>query len=511
MRLWEELKKAALLGLARYPLDEAVLRALDELGINVGQADADVLLEAAATLHGMQRAGREPERHPDPLPAPVAETDDEALDAAAVRQLQPVFEGEYEAALPEVLALMRRYDKRLPGELLPGLFARLRERPAELEALRPLWGARGEWWLAQHPDYRVYARIPPAESWTEGDAAARRRFLEYLRRYRADEGRELLATSWDKLPKTEKLPLLETLAAQLDSGDLPFLRSLRTERALALRRTAARYRLRAGDTELRERYVRRFRECLTTTGSTHGPVLVFQPPDSFDEAAYGDGLTGRSGAKNGSVDYLGALVRGLPVTEWAGLLGISDDALSAALLRSDRRAVLFPAYLDGLVREADEQRLTALWGTALKDAAPEWRQYAPALAEAGALLPAKTVNALLGEFATAHNGLIRDDTFWHLLLQQPHPWSNDLTLALIQPFQRLLRQDDRRLAHLPTYRQLLRTGAYRIDPALLPTIENGWYTYGFMYGQWEQEIEAMHRVLLFRGQLRRALAGATPG
>ena len=503
--LWEELKKAALLGLARYPLSEEVLAALDELGVNVGQEDADVLLEAAATLHGMQRAGQVLERHPEPLPEPVATDDDAVLDPATVRLLQPVFEGEYKAALPEVLALMRTHDKRLPGEILPALFARLRDQPAELEALRPLWGARGEWWLQQHPQYCLFARTPPPESWTDENPAARLRFLKYLRRYNADEGLNLLAASWDKLPKEEKLTLLDGLRINPSGADLPFLRSLATERAVTLRRRAAQLRLLAGDVELTARFEQRFREQLSTTGSTNGPVVVFTPPDTPDESAYADGLISRAGAKKWTVDYLEALLQGVPVDDWAPLIGVNEKELPGALLRSDWWGSLFPAYLNALSGTADAERIETLWRMALNNEEQTIRNYGQPLAALAPHLPAGRADALLLHFAQAHQQLIRDELFWQLLLNSPHEWSNNLSLAVLKPFQRHLRNDDFRMPHLPAYRQLLRTAGYRIDPALLPTIEQGWYTFGATYGQWEQDIEAMQRVLLFRGRLRKAL------
>ena len=502
MQLWDELKKAALLGLARHPLRPEVLRALDELGVNVAQEPADVLLEAAATVGQLQRASMRPERYPGELPAPAALGEDATLDAAAVRLLQPVFDGEHAAALPEVLRRMQATGKELPGELLPPLFARLRATPERFDALRGLWGARGDWWLRQHPDYRRYARVPPPESWTDGDPAVRRRFLTYLRRYQPAEGRDLLAASWDKLPKEEKAQLLPTLRTGLSAADLPLLQSLTTERTAALRRAAAQLRIGAGEEGIRTRFERRFREVFSRSGSTSGPVVQVTVPTKADEHAYADGLVAQRQPKRWQKDYLAALLAAVPVGEWAGLLGIETAELPFALLRTNEHATLFPAYLDGTV---DTEALTALWTALLSTANKTLQRYTDAVAQTAERLPAATVDDILVDYVTRQQGLITDGIFWTLLFAHAGPWSNTLALALLKPFQRYLRTDQFRLPPLPAYRQLLKIIGYRIDPQLQATIEPGWYTFGPAYGQWEQEVDALHRVLLFRRQLLAAL------
>ena len=504
--LWSELKKAALLGLARHPLSTDVLRELDALGVNVGQDPADVLLEAAAVVSRMQRAALPLEKHPTDLPAPADLEDAEALEPGVVRLLQPVFEGDYQAALPEVLDLMRKQGKQLPGEMLPALFERLGNKPTQLERLRPLWGDRGEWWLCQHPRYRLYARVPPPESWTTGDAAARVRFLQYLRRFSPDEGRALLAASWDKLPKEEKPALLRALQTTPTTADLPFLESLQSERAVAIRRMAMRARLQAGDTVLRERLTARFEAALTATGSPDGPVVRYTPPAAPDAQAYADGLSARQKpSARWEQDYLEALLSGVPVAQWSVLLPLDDPELLGALLRSDQRDALVPAYIAGLVAAADTERLVALWERALRTADATLLEYADQIAATATRLPATVVDQLLLEYAGRQDQLIRDNFFWKLLFSNPHPWSNNLTLALLKPFQRYLRNDQLRGRQLPAYRQLLKVGAYRIDPALKPSIEASWYTFGFAYGQWEQAIEDFHQILDLRGRIRKTL------
>ena len=111
--LWNELVKLALLGTQRSSLTSAMVTELQSYGIDTHKEITEVILESAALVSALQKAGFQPEVWKKPL---LAISPKETLincSKKSANHLTLILMGRYLPALGEFLKTMKDYNKCL--------------------------------------------------------------------------------------------------------------------------------------------------------------------------------------------------------------------------------------------------------------------------------------------------------------------------------------------------------------------------------------------------------------
>ncbi|MGW6130670.1 DUF5691 domain-containing protein [Cellulomonas sp. NPDC055163] len=443
---WDDLVTAALLGVARRAVDVATLPGeVGRLAASLPGTDAPGrLLDAAALLTTLRRAGTRPLPAPQPVPAAPHETAAAASTAAGARLagLLARTDALAERLLDEWLALAAGHGRLAPPAQLPRLldWASARGERGEVrrdraERVAPVLGARGRWLAGHRAEWEAVTRrdtagpdasAGPGDVWTRGTAADRRdRIVAVRRRDPAAARAMLLAADPSTLRGEERAQLYGVLADGLGPADEELLeralddarQDVRTVAAAMLRRLpgsahAARAAARAVPLVHVER--RRLRRVLVVD-------LPATDPGGRDDRALPPAPTG-TGAR---VWLLRHLVLATPLRAWEEALGAGPDELVALPVADDLRGQLRAGWLGAARDQAD-----APWAQALlRDADP---------GERVALLRVLGVQERAEHVAAAVDALAQEGgraVLTHvdaLLGTCPRPWPPALTAAVLR-------------------------------------------------------------------------------
>ena len=86
-----------------------------------------------------------------------------------------------------------------------------------------------------------------------------------------------------------------------------------------------------------------------------------------------------------------------------------------------------------------------------------------------------------------------------------HFWSDELALAILNPFQQWLATAQSAQWSVWHYKKILKLASYRINPNLASTLKNGWQFQSYVSFQWQEDIEKFNRTLIFRKGMRQAI------
>lgn len=447
MNAWADLVAAAVQGTARREPDLNAAFAL--AGLEAPSADADLparTLDAAALLTAARRAG-----------APIAATaldPTRALIEPALPETAPV-----RSDLAQWVLMLGSHDRHLLGELLLGMAQRglivpawltptlleLAIRPQESAAVRAaavaVCGQRGRWLATQDERRRRLAAGQAADApspedadtdladdqpWREGDVATRLAWLSALARARPAQALQVAAAALRGKGESADLRerVIGVLGAQPLPGDPDLLDAALDDRALGVRRAAARVLGARSDTPFQDRMAARARAWVSVIQTPGGILrrgsrsLHIDPPASLDAAAARDQLAtewqGFGTVRGDRAQYLHAVVAATPLARWADL-GSPKDLLQ--LPGTDAwLPVLHQGWARRTVTEADPQ-----WADALLIAAP-------ALPSTESLLAVASQEgrraATLSRLADAS-----PEQLSRWLAALPHPWPPDVLSA----------------------------------------------------------------------------------
>jgi hypothetical protein len=411
---WGALRTAALVGTARRDVPE-----LPALGVQArpGAGREQRVLDAAALGDAVRRAGRTPDRAPDPdPPAPVETLPVAPPHAVQVLELlltQGPVSGAARASLTRHWLDAAAGAARIaPPRLLPTLLDLGAARDTGFRrALRPVLGARGAWLAARNPDWAWAVdggdqpdATPPPTDRTEAVAAARRTDPA--------AGRTLLLASWDTDGAKERAAGLAGLVVGLGDEDESFLETCLDDRAKGVRELAAELLDRLPGSARAARMAARLRPLLQVKGTLRRSVEVALPDDP-DPAGARDGLVEPGRGVSRRARWLEQTITGAPLSVWSDLVGGGPDRV-VGMLRGENAETARAA-----LRAATAARRDRSWARALL--ATEWDN------RLVALLPDPEREALLVDRV----GRRPLSAVAHELVQAPAPWGPELSGAVV--------------------------------------------------------------------------------
>jgi hypothetical protein len=202
--------KSALVGTQQQPF--AAVTGVETIDALIAPASVDAperaLLRAAGVLGFVRRTARRARVFEE---APVPAADDPVARAGPLAgiDLRAILEARNETLLAEWLALARRFERRVPEELLPALFSFAGSKTALHDALRATTGERGRWLAAKRPAW-TWLRDPvdPRATFAHGTRPERAAALRLLREREPDAARDLLAATFAKDAASDRAALL---------------------------------------------------------------------------------------------------------------------------------------------------------------------------------------------------------------------------------------------------------------------------------------------------------------
>lgn len=470
---WDDLVTSALLGVTRRPVDVAGLPGeVGRLATTLPESDAPGrLLDAAALLTALRRAGTGPLPAPATVPAAPQETAAAASSAAGARLAGLLARTDElaERLLDEWLALAASHGRLAPPAHLPRLldWACARGERAEVRRDRaarvaPVLGERGRWLAAHRAEWAAVAPpdasrpgrdpgphvagpgttehdggalvgggvggLPPAagDSWTAGTAAGRRERLAALRRADPAAARTLLlAADPSTLRGEERAQLYGVLSDGLEPADEELLERALDDARQDVRTVAAALLRRLPTSAHAARAAARVVPLVRVERRRLRRVLVVELPE-VDPADRDDRALPPAPSGTGTRTWLlRHLVLATPLRTWEESLGAGPDELVALPVADDLRGQLRAGWLGAARDQAD-----AGWARALlRDADPGERvALLPVLGlQERAELVAAAVDALAQQGGRA--ALTHVDA---LLGTCPRPWPPVLAAAVLR-------------------------------------------------------------------------------
>lgn len=514
--LWPELIAAALLGTARRAFTPPP--ATGPLGAALAQiasADhADALLGTAALVAVFQQAGRLPGQAGATL-EPSAPDDLPACPPGAVQHLSAMLAGTQRTLLPEWLAALTAAGRRVPPAYLPALLDLGRTQPELCPALLPALGARGAWLAAQNPAWAyVPARLAAgqgdaaelAAAWDTGTRAARGALLIEMRQRTPALARELIQRSWASEKADDRAAFLAAFEHGLSDDDEPLLEGMLDDRSKEVRRTAAGLLARLPTSRLVARMRERAQIMLSWAPAEPARLLRLKgarpaqlactPPAAYDPAWQRDVIEPKPPAHMQKLGerawWLQQILGHVPPAGWSKQWGIHPDELIAQAARGDWQHALIEGWRAAALAHRD-----ADWAEALL-------RHDAGAAELLGALPAERQEALLLDILRGDCTPLHKHPVLELLRKTAHPWSAELTRAVLRTLHRHMRR------WRDTFDYQLRGAltdefARRIPPAMLAELAAGWPDEPEVRERWQGVIDKLLITLQFRHDMLAAL------
>ena len=405
------LHKAVLMGIDRAPLDA-------EFGLPARHADDLIALlkngrREAALWHAIAvtdicgRAGYVPVIVPE---VAAAATDERTCATAAEQVLRLLLRGIHPELLESWLQLASLHGTRVPHDCLPDLLdAGLKKRGVR-EALIPLLDKRGQWLVAQHPEWaQAYGVAEDVQAqWNTGDSAERVRALQAMRRDDPTATLVALQADWSSVPPAERATLLRCLSVGLNMQDEAFLEIALDDRRNEVRLTAQQLLAGLPESQLVRRCKERLMPLLECKKKFLGGVaLTVTLPSACDKAALRDGIGLQTYAGLGEkAGWLLDLVRSVPPDHWSSTWSLEPAELFKLFGDHEFKQALTQGLIQSITRMAQYRpgdNATRWYGALLAALAREQSgiQAAQNVMSAFGQLPAASQYAILQDWLAA--------------------------------------------------------------------------------------------------------------
>jgi hypothetical protein len=365
MKLDAALHKTLLAGLSRAPLPPVEPQALATLLAAVPNELR--LWHTIAAIDLWQRAGYLPPPATQPMQADCAP--EASCPQAAEQVLQLMLRDIHPELLGSWLAQARTMGFTLPHSCIVPLLDMGMQKPSLRPALAAVLGKRGQWLVAQHPQWaEAYGTgkqsgEPSDRHWQLGNLEQRCEALQAMRR--ADPAAALLALEqdWAQEPPENRIALLPCLATGLGALDEAFLERALDDKRKEVRTAAQQLLATLPGSQLSERCKARLGAAFTLerksgfgarlgalfAGNTGAPLpqLHVQLPEACDKAMKRDGIGIQTyhgmGEKAG---WLLDMMRFVPPAHWSSTWELAPAQVIAVLADQEFKTAL----LTGLVR-----------------------------------------------------------------------------------------------------------------------------------------------------------------
>ncbi len=294
-----------------------------------GDASERALLRAAGVLGFARRTAR---RAPVFAEAPVPAADELVARAGPLAgiDLRAILDARNDVLLAEWLALARRFERRVPEELLPALFSFAGSKTALHDALRATAGERGRWLAAKRPAW-TWLRDPvdPRATFAHGTRPERAAALRLLREREPDAARDLLAATFAKDAASDRAALLGVLAYGLGPADLAFVDACARDKSVEVRAVALELAYALGSGPAVDRAAELAKPLLRVERAFLKRKLVVRLPEAFTPEMAAAGLVekpAREGVGERTWWFEQILAR-TPLAHWRVTFGVDTRGL----------------------------------------------------------------------------------------------------------------------------------------------------------------------------------------
>jgi hypothetical protein len=363
---WSQLVNAALVGTDRTAYSP--VQSTGQLGDLLAKLDGTTgelaLRQAAAILASYRQAGRGAMvvGLADVDPALAADLDVNIgadlphCSRAATSYLQQMLAGEMGNFLPDYLAVLAQQGQRVPDRLLPRLLDRGRDKAELREAIGPVLGARGRWLAARRSDWSyaiVAVDLDPEDTvWETGEKAARRQYLEALRRQDPDRARERLAETFSQDSAADRAVFVAMLATHLSVADLPFLESLLTDRSKVVQQAAIQLLARLPASSICRGAIEQLRRLLRIQKSGDQITAIEVNQMTFDKGFKRIELDPHQAKQHGDFGAtLIGVISAIPLATWQEEFGVDPSRLMDWTKRSDWKNEIAIGLVMAVIRE----------------------------------------------------------------------------------------------------------------------------------------------------------------
>ncbi|MDX2068340.1 MAG: DUF5691 domain-containing protein [Haliscomenobacter sp.] len=502
MKHLEELQTLLLLGTDQTPLGEELLQYLQAEGVALTDLPENSAGMAMVYFRQWRRAGFSLEEWKGELPVTENYTQSELeCSAASARCLQEILGGKYSDALGEWVNLLLQAQQVLPREALPALFQRSLSDPELWETIRVAIGSRGKWLLLQNPVWQPLWETSPKTDWNTSTGAARLALLRSIRKHDPALGLKELQSSWETEDPGQKAALLAELNQGLSLQDETFLEHCLQDRRKETRQVAAELLARIPNSGLFQRYLGYLQACVEVKDNK----VILNLPSEAPETWRKDGVEMGGKAPFSFTQrsaWVFQLMRRLPPQYWQSEWGLAPLQAIHLFAQQDREESWVQALTDASLLHHD-----LVWQAALA----EWWLNQPGASSWQTtpgrhllqMLPGDSLQQLLLPFLQKQSYLLEEDhVATYLLCANPQPWSEELSMAVLQPFKRYLAGADNPFWNIWHYTRILKALAYHCPPGLYATLNGGWNVDSPLWQRWQGEVERMLAVLQFRAKMQ---------
>ena len=505
---WNTLVKIGLIGTDRSKISDDMTRELRRMGIEA-EDPARLILEAAATMSMMRKAGTIPREFKEDLPPAPEKIQTDICGKRAVQYLNMILRRNDLAILSEFLTTLKKYKKSLPPEALPIILDKAIKAPALWQSLQPALGDRGRWLMAQNPDWSILGFTPTSDNWENGNVKERAAFLRHLRSVDSTAALTRIMEVWPQENTTTRKKLLDTLKIGLSEKDDLFLSARLADKQKEIRQAATSLLSLIPGSSFNQRMVIRLKKLIKIKKSGKQSVLEIKLPDGVDDAMRKDGISAslqlyRSGNK---ASQLAQMIKQLPLNYWSDLTGLTAVELLPLFIKNEYAYLLLNAVTDAAILHQDiKWSKTILQEWFLKNEEKLWQDFAPLLLIQVVDQTAYNELALSGfqdiKFLPAEN------TPLDFLLQQgKQDWGEALSLTFFDRLKTWLKSSE--ATHWGDWhiRKILNTAGLRVPVHLYPEISRDWPVHLPVWGGWERDISGSLTTLELRYKMEKALRG----
>jgi hypothetical protein len=494
--LWQKLTKAALLGTENNQLEEPTLQRLAALGVDTHQESPLLLANGISLLSLMRKAGFQLVDFQGEIPVAAAK----ALSHTpkALHLLHLMLTGPHGDVLQEYLGLLKKAGMTLPASELPALMGQ-REITTTWEEVEPLLGEDGHWLLRQHPEWSKLLEDPTQYNWQTGSRQERLKMLTFWRKQSPKFALELIQSSWELDPPSEKAAFLAILQTNLSLADAPFLEACLNEKRKEVRQVAAILLAKIPGSALSVRMEARTAQVLAIRNN----CLQVNLPEEPDEAAQRDGIQKlapdwQGGAK---ASNLGQLVSRINPTYWETHFKMPPFEVVAMFQKSDWWQTLRQAIVAAIVFHQERKWAELLAEQLLKDGSMTYTSI-PQLDAMLELLSSGDAHRLA--MLQLHENAELPSHYsipFYLLLANASDWPNELSLLIINKFRKEIYKDYRQFWQMQHLQEWLKLLGLRCNPSLYDQLQTGWTNTDVQWRYWEKPVEEMLARVLFRWEL----------
>jgi hypothetical protein len=505
---WDELVKLSLLGTERSHLSDEIKTTLSNYGIDVEKEITEVVLEGAALLAPLQKAGFEPKTWEGDIITPSLEESLTPCNEKSVAHLSLILNGSYPNALIEFIEAMAINKKCLPPELLPELFDKCVKDESLWGALQSSIGNRGKWLLSLNPAWQSLNIAPQLEDWEIGSQKERLILLKNLRKANPAAGLELLLSTWAEDGLSAKKAFLKCLEIGLSDTDEAFLETCLDFSRKEIREIAAKLLGSLPNSRLQKRIYTQLQKAINLSTKEDGRLtLKLLLPKTNDTLLIRDGINPKKKWKNGGLatGMLYQMIALLPPQHWEIHLGKTPTQILALSSENEWGNMLVEGFAAAaaLHQSADwMEAIVQFWLT--NYGKRKWSQLnvKPILEH----LPNELFNDLLFKKLKATQFLPEEHSpLIQLLQKEQYYWHRPLTLLVMQQLREWIGKNTTYSWTGFQYRVMLKNAAYAISTKMERELSEFWLSDAPAWAGWGKDLQQFLTILSFRKEMLEAL------